>query len=73
MGSSFKNRVTLVKSKIAWQMEVLTMNDSATVFLFAKNVDLSVSYATEFCEFFLWLIYPAVTLPFGWPVTRNFR
>ena len=28
------------------------MNDSATVFLFAKNVDLSVSYATEFCEFF---------------------
>lgn len=45
-------------------MEVLTMNDSLTVFLFAKNVDLSVSYATEFCEFFLWLIYPAVTLPF---------
>ena len=41
------------------------MNDSLTVFLFAKNVDLSVSYATEFCEFFLRLIYPAVTLPFG--------
>ena len=52
MGSSFKNRVTLVKSKIAWQMEVLTMNDSLTVFLFAKNVDLSDTYATEFWEIF---------------------
>ena len=57
MGSSFKNRVTLVKSKIAWQMEVLTMNDSLTVFLFAKNVDLSVSYATEFWGFFFYGLF----------------
>ena len=59
MGSLFQeNCVTLVKSKIAWQLKWKSWETwyyqwiEVTVFLFAKNVDLSDTYATEFWEIF---------------------
>ena len=59
MGSLFKeNCVTLVKSKIAWQLKWKSWEIwyyqwiELTVFLFAQNVDLSDTYATEFWEIF---------------------